>query len=87
MRKPLTLLSGTSFDDVFVPSRLLKDNNVVIIAIGIGRLANFTQIEVIASEPLEKFSFRVESFTALTRITESLTERIKLCDVSLCTID
>ena len=69
-----------SFDDVFVPSNLIKQDNTVLIAIGVGNV-NVTQINEIASDPDEEFASTVENFNQLRFITNNIAQRIRLCEV------
>ena len=71
-----------SFDDVSVPSNLIKQNNTVLIALGVGNV-NVTQINEIASDPIEKFAITVRSFDNLRSITNNIAQRIRLCEVRL----
>ena len=63
-----------------LPSQLLKADNTLVIAVGIGNV-NEREIGEIASDPNEKFAFLVEDFTSLNRITESISDQIRLCQV------
>jgi len=81
-RTDIFLFLGVSFDDVSVPSNLIKEDNTVIIAIGVGNV-NISQIYEIASDPDEEFATTVQTFEALQAITNTIVQRIRLCEVKL----
>ena len=74
------VITGVSFDDVSIPSNLIKQDNTILIAIGVGNV-NLTQINEIASDPIEEFATTVQSFDALRSITNTIAQRIRLCEV------
>ena len=72
--------AGVSSDDVEVPSNLIKENNTIVVAIGVG-LVNLSQINLIASDPDEDFAITVDNFDALDEIVLTIVEQIRLCSV------
>ena len=69
--------AGFSFDDVEVPSNLIKENNTIVVAIGVG-LVDESQINIIASDPDEYFATIVDNFDALNEIVPTIVEQIKV---------
>ena len=72
--------AGVSRDDVEVPSNLIKENNTIVVAIGVG-LVNVSQINITASNPDEYFATTVDNFDALDEIVLTIVEQIRLCSV------
>ena len=72
--------AGVSRDDVEVPSNLIKENNTIVVAIGVG-LVNVSQINITASNPDEYFATTVDNFEALDEIVLTIVEQIRLCSV------
>lgn len=69
---------GIAFDDVFVPSQLLKGENTIVIAVGIGNI-RIVQIYEIASDPDALFATTVSDFDALDKVVKVISDQIKLC--------
>lgn len=74
-------MSGIAFDDVNYPATLLKGENTLVIAVGIGNI-NIVQIYAISSDPDELFATTVEDFDALDKVVNVISRQIKLCTVS-----
>ena len=70
--------AGVSRDDVEVPSNLIKENNTIVVAIGVGKV-NVSQINIIASDPDEDFATIVDNFDALDEIVRTIVAQIRLC--------
>ena len=69
-----------SFDDVKGPSYLIKQDNTIVIAIGVGNV-NLAQINEISSDPDADFSFFVQNFAALKPIATNIFNQNRLCGV------
>ena len=62
------------------PSQLLKVDNSLILAIGIGNV-NITQLNIIGTNP-DDFVTTVENFNELNDTIERIVDQIRLCQVS-----
>lgn len=57
---------------------ILKDDGIVVFAVGIGKGTDKVELEAIASEPKEKYLFEVGSYGLLDSVKESLA--VKACE-------
>ena len=69
----LFLLSSS--DGVHIPSRILKQNGVQIIAVGVGRYFNIQQLNTMASHPAKKNVFTGD-FSKIHYVTNELARQI-----------
>ncbi|KAM9782556.1 collagen alpha-6(VI) chain-like [Neosynchiropus ocellatus] len=67
----VVITDGESIDDVVVPSKMMRDHGVIVFSIGVGG-ANLKQLSDIANQPSRRFSFYIDSFQTLERLTDAL---------------
>lgn len=56
-------------------AKKLKNHDVTVFSIGVGKWLSDQELQVIASRPTSMFSFRIESFEGLDTIRESLQKK------------
>ncbi|CAK6982639.1 collagen alpha-6(VI) chain [Scomber scombrus] len=71
----VVITDGDSTDDVVDPARRLRQLGVIVFGIGVGQ-ANRKQLESIANRPPHRFSYRINNFQALQRLTEGLLQTV-----------
>ncbi|KAM3613790.1 uncharacterized protein V6R79_005100 [Siganus canaliculatus] len=71
----VVITDGDSADDVLAPARRLRQQGVIVFAIGVGQ-ANLQELESIANRPKERFLFTIDSYQALQRLTEGLLQTV-----------
>uniref|UniRef100_UPI00193A61B8 uncharacterized protein LOC120335429 n=1 Tax=Styela clava TaxID=7725 RepID=UPI00193A61B8 len=74
----VVVTDGIAFDDVQIPSQLLKGENAIVIAVGIGNI-RIVQIYEIASDPDRLFATTVSDFDALDKVVKVISDQIKFC--------
>lgn len=74
----IRIRTGIAFDNVFIPSQLLKAENTIVIAVGIGNI-RIVQIYEIASDPDVLFATTVSDFDALEKVVKVISDQIKFC--------
>jgi uncharacterized protein YegL/GH24 family phage-related lysozyme (muramidase) len=67
----IVLTDGQSYDSVSIPAKNVRDENIVIYAIGIGEYINFQQLNEIASS--ESHVYTLSTFTELEKFISTLT--------------
>lgn len=72
----VVVMDGVSIDDISLPSALLRDMSVYILAVGIGDFYAKPQLDEIANDPDSAYVFEASSYdmlpTLATRIKESI---------------
>ncbi|XP_056142177.1 collagen alpha-6(VI) chain [Lampris incognitus] len=71
----VVITDGASSDDMVVAAQLLREQGVLVFAIGVGAV-NMKELQVIANRPHERFFFSIESYQALQRLTEGLLQTV-----------
>ncbi|KAM8826189.1 collagen alpha-6(VI) chain-like isoform 1-T1 [Synchiropus picturatus] len=71
----VVITDGESNDDVVVPSKEMRDHGVIVFSIGVGD-ANQKQLSDIANQPSSRFSFYIDSFHTLERLTDALLQTV-----------
>lgn len=71
----VVLTDGDSADDVKVPAQSLRQQGIIVFAIGVGS-ANLEELESIANRPLDRFRLTIDNFQALSGLTDSLLPRV-----------
>ncbi|KAK7880301.1 hypothetical protein WMY93_033069 [Mugilogobius chulae] len=71
----VVITDGDSTDEVLDASQRLKQLGVLVFTIGVGQ-ANAGQLQEIASRPFERFMLTIDSYQALTRLTEGLLQTV-----------
>ena len=67
----VVITDGDSSDDVLEPARQLRQQGVIMFAIGVGGY-NLTNLQVIANQPHDRFLFSIHSYQALQQLTGRL---------------
>lgn len=71
----VVITDGDSTDDVVEPAKRLRDQGVIIFAIGVGDV-NQQQLESIVNLPAHHFLYTIDSYQALQRLTDSLLQTV-----------
>ncbi|KAI3361009.1 hypothetical protein L3Q82_012904, partial [Scortum barcoo] len=71
----VVITDGDSTDDVKVPAQRLRQDGVIVFGIGVGQ-ANLKDIALIANRPPQRFLFKIDSYQALQRLTDSLLQTV-----------
>lgn len=71
----VVITDGDSTDEVEEPAQKLRQEGVIIFAIGVGQ-ANMEELESIANRPSQRFLFNTGSFQALQGLTEGLLQTV-----------
>lgn len=71
----VVIVDGSSADDIAVPSFALKENNVTIFSVGIGRYKS-GQLNEMASEPNSEHVFTTNDYEGLGPVMDSLKDAI-----------
>ncbi|XP_059194900.1 collagen alpha-6(VI) chain-like [Centropristis striata] len=71
----VVITDGESADDVIGPSQDLRKHGVIVFGIGVGQ-ADKKQLADIANKPSDRFTYAIDSFQALQRLTEGLLQTV-----------
>uniref|UniRef100_A0A672GL26 Collagen, type VI, alpha 4a n=1 Tax=Salarias fasciatus TaxID=181472 RepID=A0A672GL26_SALFA len=71
----VVITDGDSADDVVAPAQRLRQEGVIVFAIGVGR-ANVKELESIANRPPQRFLLTIDSYQALQRLTDGLLQTV-----------
>uniref|UniRef100_A0A3B5MZT1 VWFA domain-containing protein n=1 Tax=Xiphophorus couchianus TaxID=32473 RepID=A0A3B5MZT1_9TELE len=71
----VVITDGDSSDNVTEPARRLREQGVIVFAIGVGK-ANLEELENIANQPSQRFLFTIDSYEALQRLTGGLLQTV-----------
>lgn len=71
----VVITDGDSTDEVEEPAQKLRQEGVIVFAIGVGQ-ANMEELASIANRPSQRFLFSIGSFQALQRLTEGLLQTV-----------
>ena len=69
------ITDGDSSDDVTGPAQRLRNQGVIVFAIGVGQ-ANVKDLRSIANRPSERFILTTNSYQALKRLTDGLLQTV-----------
>ena len=67
----VVITDGESSDDVLEPARLLRQQGVIVFAIGVGS-SNAAELQGIANRPNDRFLFSIHNYQALQQLTDRL---------------
>ncbi|XP_043972363.1 collagen alpha-6(VI) chain isoform X1 [Gambusia affinis] len=71
----VVITDGDSSDNVTDPARRLREQGVIVFAIGVGK-ANLEELENIANQPSQRFLFTIDSYEALQTLTGGLLQTV-----------
>lgn len=71
----VVLTDGESEDDVKLPAKALRQQGVIVFAIGVGA-ANINELKDIANRPHKHFLVNIESFQALQTLSQGLLQTV-----------
>uniref|UniRef100_A0A087XJL2 Collagen type VI alpha 6 chain n=1 Tax=Poecilia formosa TaxID=48698 RepID=A0A087XJL2_POEFO len=71
----VVITDGDSSDNVTDPALRLREQGVIVFAIGVGK-ANLEELENIANQPSQRFLFTIDSYEALQRLTGGLLQTV-----------
>ena len=71
----VVITDGASEDDVAGPSLALRNQGVIVFAVGVGRYDE-DQLKAIVSQPHEQFLIKVDSYQAMQGVNDSLLHKV-----------
>lgn len=71
----VVITDGESADDIKQPAGELRQNGIIIFAIGVSA-SNMTELQTIANRPAERFVVSIENYQALQGLTTTMMETV-----------
>ncbi|KAK5621476.1 hypothetical protein CRENBAI_005060 [Crenichthys baileyi] len=71
----IVITDGDSTDNVEEPAQRLRQQGVIVFAIGVGKV-NLEELENIANQPSQRFLFTIDNFQALQKLTGGLLQTV-----------
>ncbi|KAK2902792.1 hypothetical protein Q8A67_007505 [Cirrhinus molitorella] len=71
----VVVTDGDSADDITEPARKLRQNGIIIFAIGVGP-TNMTELKAIANSPPERFVINIDNYQALQGLTTTMKKTV-----------
>ncbi|MEQ2222730.1 hypothetical protein ILYODFUR_029428 [Ilyodon furcidens] len=71
----VVITDGDSTDNVEEPAQRLRQQGVIVFAIGVGKV-NLEELENIANQPSQRFLFTIDNFLALQKLTRGLLQTV-----------